>query len=550
MFSEKAHHISGESCSHPSIIELNQGAVVGAKERLRALVTAVKQEGDIHDAIDALAEEDMKLLTLRTVSHSPNSAPLATGLSAVLGGAVGRIYFDTESVQQAHARGESVILFKEKLTSDDIHLFSTLGGLLSTKEDKTSHFSIVARSMNLPFITSLSENIMDLPSGTWVTMDSVAGVVWTGAGRVTSPDLGEEFNHALEILQGIAKLHISANADTPQEAHHAHQMGASHVWPRSEALFFDPSHLKTLRKVILTQSEEQRARLLDELTAIQEEEVLSLLVHMKGADVIVRLLDPPLHEFLPSEEMSKAELAVELNVSLYDLDARIDALREDNPMLGQRGVRLLLTQPDLLRSEVRAIFQAHLHAQTLGLDVEPAILIPFVIDPNEITRTKKVINEVREELEEANQTKISYRLGSMIETPRALRLISEICAQVDFISFGTNDLSALMYGFSRGDVYQKFLSQYLEEGVLKTDPFIEIDSTVKSDICEAVTKAKAANPNLKIDLCGEQGSSGSVVKFCHEAGFTSISCSPARVPVAWLYAAKAALRDQQNGEVK
>jgi pyruvate,orthophosphate dikinase len=535
------------------------GSAVDAARFVKSLVRDVRA-GTLNeeDAILRLDERTVELLTKASLVDPDAADVIASGLPVSSGVATGKIYFSIEKCVPAAESGEPAILLTDSVRADDINGFGRLEGLLSLTEDPTSHASIIARVMEKPFVSKLRDSswgagkeyaqlgLQKVVEGDWVSVDAFSGLVYQGRKKVRKPRPPVEFEELYRWVGDAARLVIHGNADTPEEALSALENGGRGVEPRTEYMFFKPERLRAFRRMILGKSEEQRAQALSELLAAQREDFIRLFEVMGGLRVHVRLLDPPLHEFLPEDEAAKRLLAEDLNVDVKWLDAQIDSLREVNPMMGHRGARLLISRPAVAEMQARAVFDAALVMRRRGVEVAPVIVIPMVVDRRELSFLKRVIVGVHKEYVNTHGVTLPYSVGAMIETPRAALLAGGIAEEVDFLSFGTNDLTAQTFGFSRGDVLGKFLSKYLEEGILDHDPFCKLDESVSLLIRETVRKARSANPNIGIGLCGEQGGEAETIRLCHEIGLTSISCSPGRIPVAKLYAAQAAIEQQKN----
>ena len=509
-------------------------------------------------AILRLDERTIELLTKGSLAD-PDPADITTsGVPVSTGVAVGKIYFSIEKCIESAQSGEPVILLTDSVRAEDINGFGRLQGLLSLTEDPTSHASIIARVMEKPFVSKLrgaawgpaNEFVLFGPrmvtEGDWVSIDAFDGYVFRGRKEVRTPAPPPEFTELTEWIGEAAQLTVHGNADTPEEAQSSLENGGTGVEPRTEYMFFKPERLRAFRRMILARTEEQRAHALSELMHAQREDFILLFEVMGSMRVHIRLLDPPLHEFLPEDEVAKSQLAEDLKVDTEWVEAQIASLKEVNPMMGHRGARLLITRPAVAEMQARAIFEAALEMRRRGVEVRPVVVIPMVVDHRELVFLKRIIAGIHREYLDTRGVDLRYSVGAMIETPRAALLADSIAREVDFLSFGTNDLTAQTFGFSRGDVLEKFLARYIEEEILDFDPFCRLDESVAFLVRETVRRARAVNPQIGIGLCGEQGGEGNTIKFCHEVGLTSISCSPGRIPVAKLYAAQAAIEQRES----
>jgi len=494
----------------------------------------------LHPILDPKAEKSAKLI--------------AMGLPAGPGGAVGRIVFNSNDAVAAARKGEAVILAREETNPEDVEGMRAATGILTARGGMTSHAALVCRGWGKCCIVGagtveVNETARTLKVGGTVLRDgdflSLNGTRgWVYAGKVQTMDSSENprFRKFMKLVDKYRKLSVRANADTPEDARTARAFGAEGIGLfRTEHMFYGKNSEKPLfylRKMILSKGEEERVKALKELFPYVKRNVKATLVAMENCPVTFRLLDPPLHEFVPSEPAKRRELAEALGIKMSEINKRIESLHESNPMMGHRGVRLGITYPEVSEMQMRAILEV---AAELG-NCKPEIMVPVTCDMRELKLQKelldKVIAEVRKKYKLA---KLDCKLGTMIEIPRAALLADEMAEVAEFFSFGTNDLTQMTFGFSRDDIGE-FLPAYLDKKILEADPFQTIDTSGVGRLIEFAVKAgRGVRPNLKIGICGEQGGEGKSVMFCHKAGLNYVSCSPFRVPIARLAAAQAAI---------
>ena len=534
------------------------------------------------------AEEMVQLLVPRfkldAGSPELEEARLARGFGASPGAASGRVYFDADGAAEAAARGEPVILVRPETKPDDIHGIAASLGVVTSRGGVTSHAAVVTRGMGIPCIVGCEEVQVNLETrvfeaggqtvaeGETISIDGATGDVYLGDLETLEPELESmaESNQLLGWADEVRRLGVMANADTPADAAQAVAMGAGGIGLcRTEHMFLHPLRLPAVRKMLLNavaarewsladaETRGERSRqvndfysALDQVRQLQTTDFTDILRVMGSRPVIIRLLDAPLHEFLPPyegmqqdlERLQKAGASAEEIQDQQDLLRLADSLREENPMLGHRGCRLGLSFPDIYRMQVAAIITAAASLLNEGLPVNPEIMIPLTVDREEMTRLRRDLIAAAAEVQESLGTQVSYKFGTMIETPRAALTAGEIAQESDFFSFGTNDLTQMTFGFSRDDAQGKFLRSYIEDGVLTEDPFSSIDTEgVGALVSMAVAAGRKARPDLELGICGEHGGDPASVAFFHRAGLDYVSCSPFRVPVARLAAAQAAL---------
>jgi pyruvate,orthophosphate dikinase len=484
------------------------------------------------------------------------------------------VFTADEAVARAE-NGEVVLLVRDETTPDDIHGMHRAVGILTSRGGMTSHAAVVARGMGKPCVVGCEALQIDphrrelrvgdtvLREGDWLTIDGSTGEVFVGQLPTVEPHLSDEFATLLEWADRFRKLGVRANADTPRDAEVAYRFGAQGIGLcRTEHMFFGEDRLPHMVRMIMAATPEERRAALEELLRYQVEDFVGIFRAMQGYPVTIRLLDPPLHEFLPKREELIQEIA-ELKFRLArasDLKAmdpllkalhekerllaRVNQLYEFNPMLGHRGVRLAITYPEIVEMQTRAIIEAAIRVKRQGLRVAPEIMVPLVSTDTELERVRRVIEATAERIMEEQGVRVLYQVGTMIEVPRACLVADRIAAHAEFFSFGTNDLTQMTFGFSRDDI-NKFLPDYLEKKLLPADPFQTLDTEGVGELIRiAIRKGRSARGNLKVGICGEHGGDPASIAFCHEVGMNYVSCSPYRVPVARLAAAQAALRAQ------
>ncbi len=490
--------------------------------------------------------------------------PVAKGLPASPGAASGKIVFTADKAEQL-GKTESVILVREETSPDDIHGMATARGILTSRGGMTSHAAVVARGMGKPCVVGCGAISIDeekgimkikdieLKEGEWITIDGGTGNVMIGKVPTIEAGVTGDFKTLIEWADEIRKIGIRANADIPRDAKKAREFGAEGIGLcRTEHMFFAPERLPIVVEMIMAETEEERRKALDKLLPFQKEDFKGLFKEMKGYPVIIRTLDPPLHEFLPKREDLMVEIALmrerkEPEEKIKEKEKilkRVEQLHEFNPMLGHRGCRLGITYPEITEMQARAIIEAACELAKEGETVIPEIMIPLVGNVEEFKHQKEIVVKVAEEVTEKYGIRIKYMVGTMIEVPRAALTADQIAKEADFFSFGTNDLTQMTLGFSRDDA-GKFLFYYLENKILKDDPFMTLDQEGVGQLIEmGIEKGKKVNPNLEVGICGEHGGDPESVKFCHRVGMNYVSCSPYRIPVAKLAAAQAAVEEK------
>jgi len=484
---------------------------------------------------------------------------LAKGLPASPGAAVGRVVFSAEEAQEWAERGEKVILVRQETSPEDIHGMHAAQGVLTARGGMTSHAAVVARGMGKCCVAGCGELIIDykketfeangktVRKGEWLTIDGGTGEVILGQVSTIQPELSGDFGDIMAWVDKHRRLKVRTNADTPLDSRVARQFGAEGIGLcRTEHMFFEPDRIDAVREMILADNIEERRKALTKILPMQKSDFKEIFREMKGLPVTIRLLDPPLHEFLPHTDQEIQDLAKKVGVSPEKLKAKAESLHEFNPMLGHRGCRLGITFPEIYQMQVRAIMEAACElARDEKFKIIPEIMIPLVGHVNELKVMREDTEKVCKQVIEEMKVPIDYMIGTMIELPRAAMTADQIAGQADFFSFGTNDLTQTTFGFSRDDA-GKFLPHYVERGILPVDPFVTLDRQgVGAFIQMAVGKGREVKKSLKVGICGEHGGDASSVEFCHEIGLDYVSCSPYRVPIARLAAAHAAIKEQK-----
>ncbi|NTW71874.1 MAG: pyruvate, phosphate dikinase [Eubacteriaceae bacterium] len=487
------------------------------------------------------------------------AVPLATGLPASPGAATGKIYFTAEEAVAAAHAGESVILVRKETSPEDIEGMNVAKGILTSRGGMTSHAAVVARGMGKCCVAGCETVKVDeaqkimavgdlkLTEGDFISLDGSTGKIYLGAIKTVEPELSGHFAKLMVWADEERRLGVRTNADTPKDAEISLSFGAEGIGLcRTEHMFFDEERIPAVREMILSKNLEQRTKALDKILPMQKEDFKGLFKVMKGKPVTIRLLDPPLHEFLPHDEEDIKALALDMGISLSEIKEVINSLQEFNPMLGHRGCRLAVTYPEIAVMQTKAIIEAALEVQVEeNTTIIPEIMIPLVGIKAELDYVKKVIVDTAEKVMADKGIKIEYLVGTMIEIPRATLIADEIAKDADFFSFGTNDLTQMTFGFSRDDA-GKFISEYKEKNVLPDDPFQSIDVNGVGKLVDiAVKLGRTTKPKMKMGVCGEHGGDPKSVEFFHNVGLDYVSCSPYRVPIARLAAAQSAIKNKK-----
>ena len=481
---------------------------------------------------------------------------LAAGLPASPGAASGKIVFTADEAEAAKTRGEQVILVRVETSPEDIHGMHAAEGILTTRGGMTSHAAVVARGMGRPCVSGAGGLVVDyakktlsamgrtLHEGEIVTIDGTTGQVMVGEVKTIQPELTGDFAHLMAWADKVRRMKVRANAETPLDARTAREFGAEGIGLcRTEHMFFDEDRIVAVREMILAESEDGRRHALSRLLPMQRDDFIELFTIMKGLPVTIRLLDPPLHEFLPHTDAEIAEVARAAGVPADALRRRANELSETNPMLGHRGCRLGVTYPEIYEMQARAIFEAAVEAARLtGEPVEPEVMIPLVGFRAELDFLKSRVDAVAQDVMKENGAEIRYLVGTMIELPRAALRASEIAETAEFFSFGTNDLTQTTLGISRDDA-ARFLTEYERRGLIPHDPFVTIDQDGVGELVRiGVERGRETREGLKCGICGEHGGDPASIAFCEGVGLDYVSCSPFRVPIARLAAAQATLK--------
>ena len=481
---------------------------------------------------------------------------VAKGLPASPGAATGQIVFQADDAEAWAEKKKKVILVRIETSPEDLRGMAVAQGILTMRGGMTSHAAVVARGMGKCCVSGAGEIQVDykektvkmsgktFKEGDWISLNGSTGDVYEGQVPTTEPELSGDFGAIMNLAEKFSKTYVRCNADTPRDAETGRRFGAKGIGLcRTEHMFFEGDRIKAVREMILSSDEEGRRAALAKLLPIQRQDFEGIFKAMDGCGVTIRLLDPPLHEFVPHQTATQKELADEMGLTLQEVKAKVDELSEFNPMLGHRGCRLGITYPEITEMQARAIIEAALICKEQGIKVYPEIMVPLVGTLKEIQHQANVINETAAKVFDERGTSIPYKVGTMIEVPRAALTADKIAEVADFFSFGTNDLTQMTFGYSRDDA-PKFLKYYKEKGIIKVDPFEVLDQEGVGQLVEmGVKKGRSTKPDLKVGICGEHGGEPSSVKFCAKLGMDYVSCSPFRVPIARVAAAQAALED-------
>ena len=500
----------------------------------------------LHDTFD---EDELKTLT-----------PVAKGLAASPGAGTGKIYFNAKDVTSARERKEETILVRTETSPEDITGMTNANGVLTIHGGMTSHAAVVARGMGkccvsgcTNIIINEQEKTMTLPNGKilhegdYISIDGATGNVYDTQLKTKQANVSGDFETFMNWADEIKTLEIRTNADTPKDAKTALDFGAKGIGLcRTEHMFFDKERIFYFRMMITAPDLEKRKFALGKILPFQRDDFEKLFETMNGLPVVIRYLDPPLHEFLPKTENEIKELATSLNMNYEELKSRIDSLKEFNPMMGHRGCRLSITYPEIAVMQTTAVIQAAINVIKKGIQVKPEIMIPLIGDTNELKYVKNIVTSTAEQIIKQTGINLNYMVGTMIEIPRATLIADELASITDFFSFGTNDLTQLTYGFSRDDS-GKFLNDYYNKRIFEKDPFKTIDQKgVGQLVGLGVELGKKGNPNIELGICGEHAGDPESIEFCNNIGLNYVSCSPYRVPTARLAAAQAAIKSKKN----
>lgn len=487
-----------------------------------------------------------------------NATVIARGLAASPGAATGHIYFTAPDVIKAHKEGiEDILLVRLETSPEDIEGMNLAHGILTTRGGMTSHAAVVARGMGTCCVCGCGELQIDETAkivrtkdgkeyheGDWFSLDGTTGNVYGEKIKTVEPEIVGDFETFMAWADDIRTLKVRTNADNPKDAINARKYGAEGIGLcRTEHMFFEEERIFNFRRMITAETVEAREEALEKILPYQRDDFEGLFRAMNGYSVTIRYLDPPLHEFLPHTDEEIKPLAESLGMTFEALKARVESLKEFNPMMGHRGCRLAVTYPEIARMQTRAVIEASINVNKDGMNVEPEIMIPLIGDEKELQFVKDIVTETADAMIAESGVKLRYSVGTMIEIPRAALLADKIAEQAEFFSFGTNDLTQMTYGFSRDDA-GKFLEDYYAKRIFEADPFAKLDQTGVGMLVEmAVEKGRKTRPDMKMGICGEHGGEPSTVEFCHNIGLTYVSCSPFRVPVARLAAAQARVKE-------
>ena len=482
---------------------------------------------------------------------------LGAALPASPGAAAGKVYFTADEAKEAHDKGERVILVRSETSPEDIEGMHAAEGILTVRGGMTSHAAVVARGMGTACVSGCGEikineeaKVFELGGekiveGDYISLDGSTGKIYLGDIKTVEASVSGYFSRIMEWSDKFRTLQVRTNADTPEDTANAVKLGAEGIGLcRTEHMFFEPERIPKIRKMILSKTVEGREAALDELLAFQKADFKAMFEALEGKPMTVRYLDPPLHEFVPTDPEDIADLAKEMNLTVEEVKSTCEALHEFNPMMGHRGCRLAVTYPEIAKMQTRAVMEAAIEVKNeKGYDIIPEIMIPLVGEKKELKFVKDIVVETAEAVKAENGSDIEYHIGTMIEIPRAALLAEEIAEEAEFFSFGTNDLTQMTFGFSRDDA-GNFLDAYYKSKIYESDPFARLDQNGVGQLVQmACEKGRQVRPNIKLGICGEHGGDPSSIEFCHKAGLSYVSCSPYRVPIARLAAAQAALNN-------
>ena len=485
-----------------------------------------------------------------------NAKVMAKGLPASPGAATGQIVFFADDAEEWAKRNKKVIMVRLETSPEDLRGMSVAQGILTARGGMTSHAAVVARGMGKCCVSGAGEIKVDYKNktvamggkvykqGDWISLNGSTGEVYDGLVSTVDADMSGDFAAILNLADKYTKMQVYTNADSPRDAKVARKFGAKGIGLcRTEHMFFEGDRIKAMREMIIAPDEENRRVALDKLLPLQRGDFEGMFEAMDGCEVTIRLLDPPLHEFVPHQLATQKELAEEVGITVEKVKQICDSLEEFNPMLGHRGCRLGNTYPEITEMQARAIIEAALNVKARGVDVHPKIMVPLVGVLPEIQRQADIINRTASTVFEERGETVAYKIGTMIEIPRAALVADQIATVADFFSFGTNDLTQLTFGYSRDDA-PKFLGSYKKLGIIKVDPFEVLDQEGVGQLVKLGTeRGRSTKPNLNVGICGEHGGEPSSVKFCAHLGMNYVSCSPYRVPIARVAAAQAAVEE-------
>ena len=524
---------------------VNEGMITKEEALLRVEPTQLDQL--LHPAFDKEALQSSKVI--------------AKGLAASPGAATGKIYFTATDVMKAHEEGvKDILLVRLETSPEDIEGMNIAHGILTVRGGMTSHAAVVARGMGTCCVSGCGELVIDedaktlttkegqvFHEGDYMSLDGSTGNVYGEQIKTVAPTISGNFETFMNWADSIRTLKVRCNADNPKDAKVARDFGAEGIGLcRTEHMFFDSERIFNFRKMIIATTKEAREQALDKILPYQREDFEGLFRSMEGYEVVIRFLDPPLHEFLPHTDEEIKPLAKSLGITFEELKNRVESLKEFNPMMGHRGCRLAITYPEIAKMQTRAVIEAALNVNKEGLNVTPEIMIPLTGDQKELAYVKKIVTDTADEIIQSSNSNLKYKVGTMIEIPRAALTADEMAKEAEFFSFGTNDLTQMTYGFSRDDA-AKFLKDYYDKKIFEQDPFATLDQKGVGKLVEmAVKLGKQTRPDISLGICGEHGGDPATIEFCHRVGLTYVSCSPYRVPVARLAAAQAAIHEKKS----
>ena len=482
---------------------------------------------------------------------------IGQALPASPGAAAGKVYFTAQEAKAAHEKGERVVLVRLETSPEDIEGMHAAEGILTVRGGMTSHAAVVARGMGTCCVSGCGEisineeeKVFELGGheyheGDYISLDGSTGKIYDGDIKTQEASISGNFSRIMGWADSFRKLKVRTNADTPEDAANAVKYGAEGIGLcRTEHMFFNPDRIPKIRRMILSRTVQEREKALNELIPYQKGDFKGIYEAMEGRPVTIRFLDPPLHEFVPTEQADIDDLAVNMMMTAEQVQEVCDSLHEFNPMMGHRGCRLAVTYPEIARMQTRAVMEAAIEVkQEKGYDIVPEIMIPLVGEKKELKYVKDVVVETAEQVKKEMNSDITYHIGTMIEIPRAALLADEIAEEAEFFSFGTNDLTQMTFGFSRDDA-GKFLGEYYKKKIYESDPFARLDQNGVGQLIQmAAEKGRKTRPDIKLGICGEHGGDPSSVEFCHKIELSYVSCSPFRVPIARLAAAQAAINN-------
>ena len=524
-------------------IDLVNEGMISKKEALLK-IEPKSLDSLLHPTFDAAALKKAKVV--------------ATGLAASPGAACGQIALTPEKAKEMHKEGKKVVLVRSETSPEDIEGMAVALGVLTATGGMTSHAAVVARGMGTACVAgcknlSVREHNKEislagkiLKEGDYIAIDGSTGNVYAEQIKTSEAEITGDFATIMSWADEVAKVKVRANADNERDAARALSLGATGIGLcRTEHMFFEANRIKAVREMIIATDSAAREKALNKILPMQKGDFLAMFKVMNGLPVTIRFLDPPLHEFLPHEEAEMKELAKELGKTYQEIKDVVDGLSEFNPMMGFRGCRLSVVMPEIAKMQTKAVIEAAIECKQANVDVHPEIMVPLIGDVKEFLYVKNIITSTADELIKAANVKLEYKVGTMIEIPRAAITSDEIAKEAGFFSFGTNDLTQMTYGFSRDDA-GKFIGEYYDKRVLEYDPFVRIDEKGVGFLMQHTVKnARAVDPNFKCGICGEQGADPLSVEFAHKIGITYVSCSPFRVPIARLAAAQAAIKNDK-----